>query len=84
MVENHKESSSRLTSRRQFLKTSSLIASVSGAAAATLGQAAPVHAGGTDLMKVGLIGCGGRGTGAILNALQADENLQVTAPGRCV
>jgi predicted dehydrogenase len=38
-----------------------------------------VHAGGSDLLKVGLIGCGGRGKGAAVNAMNADENACVTA-----
>ena len=33
------------------------------------------------LLKAGLIGCGGRGTGAALNFLNAGPNLQVTAIG---
>src|SRR5262249_1463047 len=34
-----------------------------------------------DLLKVGLIGCGGRGTGAIINALKADPNVKLVAMG---
>ncbi len=57
-------------SRRQFLKRSSL--AVAGAAAAA--ELPFVHAAGaaTDMeIKIGLIGCGGRGTGAVLDALGA-------------
>ena len=56
-------------SRRGFLKHTSL-----GLAGATAAAAVPrVHAAGaTDLeIKIGLIGCGGRGTGAVLNAVGA-------------
>ena len=35
----------------------------------------------TQTLKVGLIGCGGRGTGAAYNALMADDNVVVTAMG---
>ena len=35
----------------------------------------------TQTLKVGLIGCGGRGTGAAFNALMADENVVVSAMG---
>ena len=60
-------------SRRRFLQ---------GSAAAVL--AAPliargVHADGTDLLKVGLIGCGDRGTGAAAQALHADRNVKLWA-----
>ncbi len=57
-------------SRREFLTRSSL--AVTGAAA--LSQLPFVHAaeGSADLeIKIGLIGCGGRGTGALLDALGA-------------
>src|SRR5579859_4030413 len=54
------------TSRREFIKTTGRIA----AASALAGVALPsVHAAGSDLVQVALIGCGGRGTGAAVNAL---------------
>ncbi len=40
-----------------------------------------VHAAGSDILKVGLVGCGGRGTGAAVQALNADPNLKLTAMG---
>ena len=42
---------------------------------------ARAFAGSSDLLKVGLIGCGGRGTGAATNALSADPNLKLVALG---
>ena len=53
-----------MTSRRTFLTTSA-------AGAAALLAAPPVHAAGADTIKVGLIGCGGRGRGAAENISQA-------------
>jgi predicted dehydrogenase len=50
--------------RRDFLKAST-------AAAASLGFLPNVHAKGNDTIKVGLIGCGGRGTGAADNICEA-------------
>jgi predicted dehydrogenase len=47
----------------------------------TLSMTQPVHAAGSDLLKVGLIGCGGRGTGAAIQALSADENVKLWAMG---
>jgi predicted dehydrogenase len=65
------------TSRRDFLKTSA-----SAVASATLLGAAPaVHAAGSDTIKIGLIGCGGRGTGAASDALHADSNIKLVAMG---
>ena len=40
--------------------------------ASTLAASSLVHAAGSDLLRVGLIGCGGRGTGAATQALAAD------------
>ncbi|HPD30234.1 MAG TPA: Gfo/Idh/MocA family oxidoreductase [Phycisphaerae bacterium] len=58
-------SSSKATSRREFLKTSGRIAAVSALA----GTAVPaVHAAGSDTIQLALIGCGGRGGGAVNNA----------------
>ena len=60
------ESSNSLTTRREFIKTTGRIA----AASALAGVALPhVHAAGSDLIQVALVGCGGRGTGAADNAL---------------
>jgi predicted dehydrogenase len=57
------------SSRRAFLKTS-----LSGAAAATLFSpldiARAANVAGSDELKIALVGCGGRGTGAAANALQ--------------
>src|SRR5215217_7737862 len=55
-----------LTSRRQFLKATGGLAAVS----ALTGAAVPaVHAAGSEQVQVALVGCGGRGSGAALNAL---------------
>jgi predicted dehydrogenase len=64
------------TSRRDFLKTSA--ASVVGA---TLASVPYVHAGGSDVIRVGLIGCGGRGTGAAEQCVSAGENVKLVAMG---
>jgi predicted dehydrogenase len=63
---------SRSTTRRDFLKTSAL-------ATAALAIPGGVHAGGSDTLKIGLIGCGGRGTGAATQALKADKNVKLVA-----
>ncbi len=51
-------------SRRDFLKTST-------AATIGLGMMTNAHAAGSDSIKVGLVGCGGRGRGAAENICDA-------------
>src|SRR5262249_31478981 len=63
--------------RRDFLKTSA----VAGASLAALSVAPAVHAAGGDTLRVGLVGCGGRGTGAATQALRADKNVKLVALG---
>src|SRR3954454_4784579 len=63
-------------SRREFLKTSGLAA---GALMGGLAMSGRVFAAGDETLKVGLVGCGGRGSGALKNALLADKNIKVTA-----
>src|SRR6266850_5610979 len=69
------------TSRRTFLKNSGS-AAIAGALSAPLilGTKSSAASPG-DTIKVGLIGCGGRGTGAARDALTADENVIITAMG---
>ncbi len=62
--------------RRDFLKSS---AAASAAALIATGNYA--HAQGSDQIKIGLIGCGGRGTGAAMQALNADPGVVLTAMG---
>jgi predicted dehydrogenase len=57
-------------SRREFLKWSGVLAAGS-AAGALAGVAIPrVHAGEDNTIRLALIGCGGRGSGAVGNALE--------------
>src|SRR5947209_14177509 len=60
------------STRRDFLQTSAALA-------ATSLLASNVHAQGSDELKIGLIGCGGRGTGAAGQALRADPNVKLWA-----
>ena len=59
-------------SRREFVKTT---------AATALLTTPFVHAAGADTIRVGVIGCGGRGTGAASQALNADPGVVLTAMG---
>jgi predicted dehydrogenase len=69
------------TSRRDFLKTSAT--AVASAALAT--SSANVHAAASDVIRVGLIGCGsrrgGRGRGAAADCVNAGPNVKLVAMG---
>src|SRR3954462_8218757 len=64
-------------SRRDFIRTTT---------AATLGLSlgpamSGARAAGSDAIRIGLIGCGGRGTGAVLNAFDGAEGVKIIAMG---
>src|SRR5262245_46417054 len=59
-----------LTSRRQFLKATGGLAAMSALSGASIPA---VHAAGSDEIKVALVGCGGRGSGAAMDALATAE-----------
>ncbi len=61
-------------SRRDFLKASSAVAVATG-----LGLARSAHAAGSDQIRIALVGCGGRGTGAAVNALKAEPSVKLVA-----
>jgi len=63
--------------RRTFLKTSTVAASA--AALSTIELSRMVHAAGSDILKVGMIGCGGRCSGAAAQALTADPGARLVA-----
>lgn len=69
--------STQRPSRRRFLKTSS--AAISAAAVAGLDISRSAHAAGDDVIRLGLIGCGGRGCGAAVQAMTADPGVRLTA-----
>jgi predicted dehydrogenase len=64
-------------SRRSFVKNSSLIAG--GLLTAPLFSKANVFSGADDIIRVALIGCGGRGTGAAMQALLTRQNVKLVA-----
>jgi predicted dehydrogenase len=55
-----------LSSRRRFIQTTGKLAAVSALANVAIPN---VHAAGSDMIQIVLIGCGGRGGGAAANAL---------------
>lgn len=64
--------------RRDFIKTGAIAGGALAAAAAIMPRA---HAEGNDVIRIGWVGCGGRGGGAVVNALQADKNCKLVAVG---
>jgi predicted dehydrogenase len=81
MNNNHLNSSAASEeTRRVFLKKSSL-AVAAGMAAPYLAFPQKTMAEDGETLKIGLIGCGGRGTGAASQALAADKNVKLTAMG---
>jgi predicted dehydrogenase len=61
-------------SRRAFIQTTA-------AATAAFALRGGVHAAGSDVIRVGLIGCGGRGTGAASDCLRGSEGVELVALG---
>ena len=65
-----------IESRREFLKNTGRFVAASALAGAMIPR---VHAAGGDTIKIALIGCGGRGTGAAVNALSTKANVKLVA-----
>lgn len=63
--------------RRSFVKNGAVL----GAAAAALPRFGFAQVKGSDRIKVALIGCGWRGTGATCNMIAADPNIKIVALG---
>lgn len=55
--------------RRTFIKASSALMATGATMVGTLPLARAAHAYGSDTIKIGLVGCGGRGTGAAAQAM---------------
>ena len=80
MIRSASPNTTQPSSRRRFLKTSAATV-LTGAASLNPFLSRSAHATGSDLLRVGLIGCGGRGTGAAVEALSADQNVKLVAMG---
>lgn len=65
-------------SRREFVKQSTLLAG-GLMAAPLLGKATNYFSGSDDAIKIALVGCGGRGTGAAMQALLTKQNVKLVA-----
>ena len=77
MIHSNESNKGTGTSRRDFLKASTVVAT--GALASAIGINRSVFAAGGDVIRVGMIGCGGRCTGAADQALTADSGARLVA-----
>ncbi len=74
---NNDSSNVDSTSRREFVKSTSILAG--GLLAAPFISRANYFSGAESTIKIALIGCGGRGTGAAKQALLSNPNVQLVA-----
>jgi predicted dehydrogenase len=65
------------TTRRDFLKASTVAASAAVSGALGIGNS--LYAAGSNIIRVGMVGCGGRCTGAAAQALTADSGTRLVA-----
>jgi predicted dehydrogenase len=70
MSQPNRANSAANPSRRDFIKTSSALVAGSAVLGTGLSAVGAVHVGGSDEIKVAVIGCGGRGKGAAMQALE--------------
>ncbi len=80
MSDTNKQVGATPPSRRDFMKTSA-VAVVGGAVVGNLSVAQSAHAGGSDVIRIGLIGCGGRGAGAVKDAFKSKAYVRLVAMG---
>lgn len=76
MNDNQQISHKREFSRRDFIKTSAVLSM-----AAMMPGASKVFAAGSDTVRVGVIGCGGRGTYDATYCVNAASNVEIVAMG---
>ena len=78
-----KKASSKQT-RRSFLKNTTTLTAAGAAASSipsSLSLARSANAGGSETIRIGLIGCGGRGTSAAKQAMNTQGNVELVAMG---
>lgn len=69
--------------RRTMIKASAATAASAFVLGTASSQAGSATSRKLEPIRVGLVGCGGRGTGAAANALEADSGVVITALGDC-
>ena len=92
VIDGTKNLASAGMSRRDFLKSASVASigvavasaaasAVSAASVASISRSGGLFASGGEKIKVGIIGCGGRGTGAALDCAAASPDVVIVALG---
>jgi len=74
---NKKNQNQKNESRRSFVQKTAL--ATSALLTMPLGVDAMANVHGEKKLKIALVGCGGRGSGAVVQALTADENVELVA-----
>ena len=77
MTQSTKSGKGPGTTRRDFLKASTVAASAAVSGALDISHS--VFAAGSNILRVGMIGCGGRNSGAAAQALTADSGARLVA-----
>ncbi|MHC4400281.1 MAG: twin-arginine translocation signal domain-containing protein, partial [Planctomycetota bacterium] len=77
MSRRRRPTSTPRPSRREFLERSTMAGAAAVAGSLAIDRVA--HAAGSDAVKIGLIGCGGRGSGAVVSALTVNPAARLTA-----
>ncbi len=75
-MKEEKSNKTDTLSRRAFIKTSAAVSLASLAA-----PSSRIYAAGSDKLRVGMIGCGGRGTGAAKDCVNSSPNVEIVAMG---
>ncbi len=63
--------------RRDFLKTTAVV--TAGTSVGLMSSGNFAYAAGSDTLRVGVVGCGGRGTGAAVNCFESSEGIEIAA-----
>ena len=87
MTDRNDDNPKNTLSRRQFVEKTALITGgvliAGGLAGCATGAgssaATAAYAGGSDTLKLAVVGCGGRGTGAATQAMKADKGVELVA-----
>lgn len=77
MSQNHKKKEPKKLNRRSFVRTTGLATGALVASSTSMG--AMGYVAGNKKLKLALVGCGGRGTGAAVQALTADPDVELVA-----
>ena len=79
MTTDHITGNTQRWTRREAMKAGVLVAGTAAGAMTLPAFAARAVRTGDDTIRVGVIGCGGRGTGAAVNALEAHPSTRIVA-----